>query len=154
MQSNAVSAASLAFNWAISKAKLDRAKREEGRWRKLIVTTLFSDAALGTNRHSVSANADLKYVKTQIITLKYTAHDPDSEATLAKLGQDIMRFNNTDPEIANIFQFKLVFNNSAYKLLTPEAKALVDASGLIEIKDASPLIELSDPKKEIEIWQT
>jgi len=135
-----VSARALACFWMAAKNRLDAAKKEEKRWRDLIEAELFGAADLGINRCSIDAAQDFKFTRKQSIGFKYDA------AKMTQLYKDVTP--DQAELLSKVFVWEMDMKNAAYTALPDALRAIVDNTGMVEIKDAAPTLEIGSAKAE------
>jgi hypothetical protein len=121
----------LIHNWRLAKLRLDRAKKDEMRWRTLIAIQLFPNVEIGTNWYK----DEVKLVAKE----NYTLHKSEEfiKSTLQSMWQE---FEDERQVIEELVQWKPSFKEPVYRNLTDEAKNVFAA--VLTIKEAAPAVSL------------
>jgi hypothetical protein len=131
----------LAVQWAVAKASLERAKKREAALRSEIANEFFPMPKKGVNRVGLDDGTDFKLTAKQTIKFVF------NQQLLNALALQLQAFSNICPQWVEVFKQEWRFSESTYETCTDEVKALIDRSGLIEIKDGMPSLEIAPKPK-------
>lgn len=123
-------------NWRIAKQRLDRAKKDEMRWRMLIAMQLFPEVELGTNWYK----DEVKLIAKENYTL-----DKDRDKVSAVWSKVLAECPDDAANLAILIDWSMSLNKAVYEAMSEKAQSIFAA--VLTIKEATPAVSLGSDKE-------